>query len=353
VAFQSSATNLVPFDSNAAWDVFVHDRISGTTERVSIAPNGAQGNSHSEEPSLSDDGRFVAFRSQASNLVAGDTNGATDVFTRDRQTGITERSSVDSSGAEANSHSVDSTLSADGRCVVFYSLASNLIAVDGNDNLDVFVHDRASGTTERASVDMSGWEANSDSLWPAVSSDGRFVAFESLATNLVGGDTNGLRDIFVRDIFVRDRGAPPPVAYCTAGTTSSGCIAVMSSTGTPSVTATSGFTLSAGGVEGQTSGLIFYGISGRLAAPWGSGSSSFLCVKSPTQRMATQNTGGTDGACDGTLSEDWLAFVAAHPGALGAPFAAGQTVNAQGWFRDPPAAKTTSLSNGLEFTVGP
>jgi hypothetical protein len=69
--------------------------------------------------------------------------------------------------------------------------------------------------------------------------------------------------------------------------------------------------------------------------------------------MATQNTGGTDGACDGTLSEDWLAFVAAHPGALGAPFAAGQTVNAQGWFRDPPAAKTTSLSNGLEFTVGP
>jgi hypothetical protein len=142
-------------------------------------------------------------------------------------------------------------------------------------------------------------------------------------------------------------------SYCTAGTTSHGCTATMSSSGVPSVAASSGFTLTASGVEGQRGGLIFYGISGRIAVPWGSGSTSFLCVKSPVQRTALQGSGGTSGQCDGALSVDWLAYLAATPGALGQPFGPGQVVDAQAWFRDPPGPKTTALSDAFEFTTCP
>jgi hypothetical protein len=144
-----------------------------------------------------------------------------------------------------------------------------------------------------------------------------------------------------------------PVAYCTAGTTGSGCNASIAASGTASATAPNGFTVSVAGVEGQKFGIVFYGIHGRIATPWATGSSSVLCVKSPSQRMGTQNSGGTFGACDGALSVDWNAYRASHPNALGAPFAAGAIVNAQGWFRDPPSPKTTSLSNALEFVLQP
>jgi len=151
------------------------------------------------------------------------------------------------------------------------------------------------------------------------------------------------------------REVPPIVVtpYCTAGTTTNGCVPAISANGTASVAASSGFTLVVSNVEGQKQGLIFYGISGRAASAWGVGGTSFLCVKSPTQRMAAQDTGGTAGSCDGTLSRDWLAFLSATPTALGAPFSAGAIVQAQGWFRDPPAPKTTNLSNALEFTLVP
>ena len=152
---------------------------------------------------------------------------------------------------------------------------------------------------------------------------------------------------------IREVPATVITTYCTAGTTTNGCSATIGASGTPSVSASSGFNVQVSGVEGQKQGLIFYGINGPTAAPWGSGGTSFLCVKSPTQRMGTQDSAGTLGQCDGTLSEDWLAFVAAHPTALGAPYSAGTTVNAQGWFRDPPAVKTTNLSNGLEFVLQP
>jgi hypothetical protein len=144
-----------------------------------------------------------------------------------------------------------------------------------------------------------------------------------------------------------------PVAYCTAGTTSNGCVASIGSSGTASVSATSGFVLSIASVEGQKQGILFYGVSGRAAVPWSPGSSSFLCVKTPTQRMGAQNSGGNVAQCDGALSIDWSAYIAGHPGALGTPFSVGDLVQAQGWFRDPPAPKTTSLSNALEFTLCP
>jgi hypothetical protein len=141
-------------------------------------------------------------------------------------------------------------------------------------------------------------------------------------------------------------------AYCTPGTTSSGCTATMSWLGTPSASAGNGFLLTANGVEGQKTGLVFYGASGPQAAPWGT-SSSFLCVKPPTQRMLASNSGGSVGACDGTIIADWNSFRAANPAALGSPFAAGDVFEAQCWFRDPPSPKSTNLSDALEFTLCP
>jgi uncharacterized delta-60 repeat protein len=142
-------------------------------------------------------------------------------------------------------------------------------------------------------------------------------------------------------------------AYCTAGTSTNGCAPTVSSTGTPSVAGASGFTLDVSGVDGQRQGLIFYGIGGRKADAWAPGSTSVLCVKAPMQRMIVASTGGASGQCDGALSTDWLAYVSANPTAVGAPFVAGVTVSAQGWFRDPPAPKSTSLSNALEFVTAP
>src|SRR5262249_18468776 len=139
-------------------------------------------------------GGCVAFSSTASNLVPGDTNQTSDVFVSDRLTGTIERVSVASDGTGANEWSGDFGLcvSADGRYVAFASLASNLVPGDTNGYWDVFVRDRQTGTTERVSVASDGTGADSDSYGGlAISADGRFVAFSSRATNLVPGDTNG------------------------------------------------------------------------------------------------------------------------------------------------------------------
>ena len=215
VAFESVATNLVPGDTNGFGDVFVHDRMTGTTERVSVALDGTQGNARSLSPALSADGRFVAFASTASNLVAGDTNGRQDVFVRDRMTGTTERVSVASDGTQGNASSYTPALSADGRFVGFNSDADNLVPGDTNASTDVFVHDRMTGTTERVTVASNGTQGNSDSFTPALSADGRFVTFESDADNLVPGDTNGSTDVFVHD---RQTGKTERVSVTSNGT---------------------------------------------------------------------------------------------------------------------------------------
>jgi Tol biopolymer transport system component len=204
VAFSSTASNLVPGDSNQTSDVFVSDRLSGTIERVSVASDGTQGNEWSGDWGLciSANGRYVAFSSLASNLVPGDTSGHWDIFVRDRQMGITERVSVASDGKEANSDSYwGLAITADGRYVAFASRASNLVPGDTNGDWDVFVHDRQTGMTERASVASDGTQGNSDSgnYGVSMSADGRYVAFASLASNLVPGDTNGDWDAFVHD----------------------------------------------------------------------------------------------------------------------------------------------------------
>lgn len=204
IAFESNATNLVSGDTNDAYDVFVHDTQTGDTERISVATNGTQANEDSGEADMSADGRYVAFESDASNLVSGDTNQRTDIFLRDTQTNTTTRLSVASGGAQGNDASYSPSISADGRFVAFFSYASNLVARDTNGVQDIFIHDRVTGETVRVSVDSSGTEANSDSGYPALSANGQYVAFESDATNLVTGDTNTALDIFRRRLAVEN-----------------------------------------------------------------------------------------------------------------------------------------------------
>ena len=204
VAFWSYATNLVPDDTNESADVFVRDRLAGTTERVSVDSDENEANGQSHFPAISADGRYVAFWSYASNLVADDTNERDDIFVRDRLAGTTERVSVDSDGNEANENSTFPAISAGGRYVAFPSFASNLVPNDTNSLWDVFVHDRITGTTQRVSVDSDGNEGNDSSSWvsPGISPDGRYVAFASQASNLVLNDTNEVFDIFVRDLLM-------------------------------------------------------------------------------------------------------------------------------------------------------
>lgn len=199
IAFESEADNLVAGDTNNFQDVFVHDRMTGSTERVSVDSLGNEGNEESGDPRISPDGRFVVFESLATNLVMGDTNGFKDVFIHDRMSGVTERVSVDSLGNESDDESGDVFISADGRFITFESFATNLVAGDTNNVEDCFVHDRMTGATERVSLDSAGNEGNDRSLDPTISADGRFVAFESFATNLVAGDTNGTVDCFFHD----------------------------------------------------------------------------------------------------------------------------------------------------------
>ncbi len=260
VAFASSASNLVTGDTNNASDVFVHDRQTGATTRVSVASDGTQANGGSGGGGISADGRFVAFVSDASNLVAGDTNNASDIFVHDRQTRATTRVSLASDGTQSSAASVGPAISADGRYVAFAFTSaasccdpfapfvpahndvfvhdrqtgattpvrgvgwSDFAAISANgryvaftsgaictfyisegflcsteDPDNVFVHDRETGATTRVSVASDGSRGNSHSRFPAISADGRFVAFTSYADNLVPGDTNGRPDIFAHD----------------------------------------------------------------------------------------------------------------------------------------------------------
>ncbi len=263
VAFSSHASNLVANDTNNVDDIFLHDTLTGTTTRVSVDRNGVQGNQFSYDPSVSSGGRFVVFQSNATNLLAtpdnnnksdifiydtaagtfktkrisestsgdeadgnssnasittganlvayqsdatnlvtGDSNGVTDIFVsqpKSKGGAITTRVSVDSSGNEGDLASSAPTISADGRYVAFQSNATNLVAGDTNGVQDIFVHDRDTGATTWVSVDSAGGQADGDSTNASISSDGRYIAFQSDATNLVSGDTNGKTDIFVHD----------------------------------------------------------------------------------------------------------------------------------------------------------
>ncbi|MFI5592411.1 hypothetical protein ACIA5G_45685 [Amycolatopsis sp. NPDC051758] len=199
VAFESNASNLVSGDTNGVLDIFVRNLYSPqSTDRVSVSSKGVQGNGESAAASISDDAREVSFSSVATNLVPNDTNGVGDVFVRDVVAGTTTRVSVSSTGAQANGQSFLS--STHGSYVAFVSSASNLVPGDTNGADDVFVRDLVAGTTTRVSVSSTGAQANGNSTAPSMSPAGVMVGFASDATNLVAGDTNQARDVFVRQL---------------------------------------------------------------------------------------------------------------------------------------------------------
>jgi Tol biopolymer transport system component len=400
VAFRSDAADIIAGDTNGCTDIFVRDLVSGTSERVSVDSNGVQGNGESQTASLSADGRYVAFVSAASNLVVGDTNGLWDVFVRDRVSGTTERASVDSAGAQSNDLCNAPVLSADGRHVAFHTAASNLVPGDTNGCADVFVHDRFTATTVRVSLDLNGVQGDHDSVAPAFSADGRFVAFssaatnllsnqptfgshsfvrelmsganelvsadsngvqgnlgsygrpsisadarflafESYATNLVAGDTNG-----GSDIFVRDRAGCTPVEYCTAKVNSAGCTPSIVWAGAPSVTPGKRFLIGATRVLVQHTGILFYGVHGPSNTAFQGGT---MCVSPPTQRthlQMSQSSGAPP--CAGVFSFDFNGRIASG---IDPALALGRQVWAQYWMRDGAAPSGTGLSDALEFAI--
>jgi Tol biopolymer transport system component len=218
VAFESAATNLVAAATNNRRDIFVTDMQTGLVELASRAPDGSEGNGHSYTPVLSADGRYLAFSSYATNLVAGDTNGRKDVFLLDRQTGTMTLISRPASG-QSNGNSDTPDISADGRYIAFVSFATNLVAGDTNGKADIFVYDRMDTSLTLDSCAADGTPGDGAAGDPSISADGSYVAFESTAANLVAGDTNRARDIFRKD---RQSGEVLRVSTATGGSEGDG-----------------------------------------------------------------------------------------------------------------------------------
>jgi Tol biopolymer transport system component len=201
VVYSSNATNLVRGDTNGVGDAFIHDLATGRTRRISVGPGGRQGNGGSFGPAVSANGRYVVFCSNASNLVRGDTNRATDIFLWDRSTRDVRRVSVGQHGVQANADAqYRAAISGDGRHIVFRSWATNLVPGDTNGEPDLFLRDLESHRTRRVSLSDEEEQANGDSGEPIMSADGRYLAFQSTASNLVPGDTDPAHDIYLRDL---------------------------------------------------------------------------------------------------------------------------------------------------------
>lgn len=199
VVFHSDSSHLVADDLNLDTDIFMLDRTKGRLELVSRSGSGANGNARSEFPTLSADGRWVAFQSRATNLITGDNNTFQDVFVKDRQTGTVRRASVGASGVQARGGSDASMISANGLFVVYQSFATNLVAGDTNGCWDVFLYDMTTRVTRCLSLNPAGRTGNGDSVGPLISQDGRWVAFSSYAADLVPDDGNQDQDVFLAD----------------------------------------------------------------------------------------------------------------------------------------------------------
>lgn len=345
-AFQSLADNLVPGDTNHLYDVFVRDLLMGTTTRVSVSSTGAQAHGESSWCAISGDGACVGFTSSAPDLVPGDLNGTNDAFVHDLATGFTELVSKNSAGVIGTGYSYQAHPSFDGSRVAFSSLATNLVAGDTSSIEDVFVHDRTSHTTERWSTAWDGAEASWFCTGIAISADGKSVAFWSEAVNLVPGDTNGGSDIFVRDCRYG-----PDVVYGQAKLNSQGCTPLIDSVGAPSRLAGAGFYLRAHNVVNAQPGLLLYSLAGQAATPFGGGT---LLLLPPLVRTIPQSSGGSPppaSDCTGSYSIDFNAWIAS---AVDSGLQAGVPVWVQYWSRDsgfaPP--QDVGLTNGLTFTIG-
>ncbi len=199
IAFESNATNLVPNDFNGQTDTFIYDRLNKTVELITIAPDGTQANGSSSSGDLSGDGRYLTFGSFASNLVPNDINNQRDIFVYDRLNKTTELVTIANNGTQANGLSLFSVISDDGNYIAYESTADNLVAGDTNGLGDIFLFDRLNQTTERINVAANGTQTNGVTTLGSISDDGNYITFSSDADNLVANDTNGKSDIFVYD----------------------------------------------------------------------------------------------------------------------------------------------------------
>jgi Tol biopolymer transport system component len=207
VVFSSPAATLVAGDTNGVSDIFLVDRDPDQnalfdtlpdTTRISVGPGGAQADAGSYDPQISGDGESVIFVSTATNLVSGDTNGQADIFVWRRATNDVIRVSVSDAGAQADAPCANPSISHDGTMVAFDSAATTLSSEDVLGFTDVFVRDLTAGTTTRASSDADGGESNGDSVGPALSGDGLYVAFYTSASDLLGVDSNSKFDTVIR-----------------------------------------------------------------------------------------------------------------------------------------------------------
>ena len=323
------------------------------TVRVSIDSSGNQGNGHSWSAGVSNNGRYVAFTSEADNLVPNDTNGVEDGFLHNRQTGVTERISVDLFGNQGNGTSVVYGISGDGRYITLGSYATNFVQGDTNGFFDAFVHDHLSGVMDLVSVDSSGVQANASlgSYPGGISGDGRFVAFYSNADNLVAGDTNGFEDVFVRDRSCSDLF----VNYCTPGT---------SATRLPRPAELDGHRQRFGGLGLRRDRLVRRGSEGRAfllrpERPAGEllGQRHQLPVRRAAReaRSALHAGNGTIGRLrrvDHAGPERALVPDLSEAGARPDP---GKKLQIQFWYRDPltTSNQSTSFSDAIEVTPCP
>lgn len=201
IAYQSLASNLVASDSNSKSDVFLHDREAGTTVRVSLNASNVEGNDDSSFPALNFDGSLVAFVSKA-DLTRVGTGGIQNLFLR-KMNGSATRLLSPGTGTGANDHVYNPVMTNDSRYIAYSSAASNLVTGDSNGFSDIFLYDRSTGLTERITLDSAGQQTNGQSAMPSISDNGNLIAFESKASNLISGDSNGLRDLFVRNRLAR------------------------------------------------------------------------------------------------------------------------------------------------------
>jgi Tol biopolymer transport system component len=344
VVFTSGAKNLTnTVNTSGLNQVFRRDRTTGTTIALSVDAGGQFGNHVSQWPTCSEDGRWVAFASAASNLVPGDTNGADDIFVCDTVTGSMEIVSVDWLGHESDWPSYLSAISPCGRFVSFTSAASDLIPNDLNGYDDSFLRDRLTGRTIRIHQPTFG-EPDQASTWASVSRDAGTIAFASRASNVVPNDTNNMWDVFVRR-------CPLPESYCTAKVNSQGCTPEIGSSGIPMAVTPSGFVVRATQVLNQKSGMLFYSTAGAASVPFKGGT---LCLQAPLRRTSAQLSGGSPAGsdCTGSYAFDFNAWIATG---LDPSLGAGVGVWAQFWARDPGFLPPDSscLTDATRFVIWP
>jgi Tol biopolymer transport system component len=344
VVFETWAINASPLDANSWRDVYLHDVASGTSEYISVDAAGQGSQLGGESPALSGDGRFVAFASRSPNIVAGIAPSVPQVYVRDRATGVAELISVDANGQPGNGLTLPPfAVSTDGRFVAFASYATNFASGDTNAVPDVFLRDRLLGSTRCVSVTSNGslYFSSQGSRVAGLSDDGTKVMFDTAAGVLVPGDSNASWDAFVRDLSWP---APPISAYCIGKSSSNGCIPTIATAGAPDTAGSSAFFVTSTRAPNHRVGALVWSLA-PAAPPYFAGS---LCVAAPAHMLVRQDSNGHAGA--GTDCSGWYSY-AMTPALMSAnAWTPGTTVYAQFFVRNP-GTSNLALSQGLSFTV--